>query len=76
MAVGLFYVAMHFIGATPSPSMSAVPNTSTTNLNPGYNGSSYTNPPDQQQQQQQQPSMAQSYQSPNPNVPYNSPRLT
>ncbi|KAG0291387.1 Late Golgi vesicles protein, partial [Linnemannia gamsii] len=34
MAIGLFYVAMHFVGATPSPSMSAVPNTPTNNLNP------------------------------------------
>ncbi|KAG0049793.1 Late Golgi vesicles protein [Gryganskiella cystojenkinii] len=52
MAVGLFYVAMHFVGATPSPSMSAVPNTSTTNLNAG-NASSYTNP------EGHQPSMTQ-----------------
>ncbi|KAG0207966.1 hypothetical protein BGX33_006518 [Mortierella sp. NVP41] len=43
MAVGVFYIAMHFVGATPSPSMSAVPNTSTTNLNPGNSGSNYTN---------------------------------
>ncbi|KAF9361282.1 hypothetical protein BGX26_004467 [Mortierella sp. AD094] len=26
MAIGLFYAGMHFLGATPSPSMSAVPN--------------------------------------------------
>ncbi|KAG0329821.1 hypothetical protein BG000_011930 [Podila horticola] len=39
-----FYVIMHFVGATPSPSMSAIPNTSTTNLNPGTGGASYTNP--------------------------------
>ncbi|KAG0032217.1 Late Golgi vesicles protein [Podila clonocystis] len=44
MAAGLFYVIMHFVGATPSPSMSAIPNTSTTNLNPGTGGASYTNP--------------------------------
>ncbi|KAF9985492.1 Late Golgi vesicles protein [Mortierella antarctica] len=61
MAVGVFYVAMHFVGATPSPSMSAVPNTSSSNLNPGYGGSNYTNPNDDAQ-----PSMAQTYQSPNP----------
>ncbi|KAI7816736.1 COPI associated protein-domain-containing protein [Gamsiella multidivaricata] len=62
MAVGLFYIAMHFVGATPSPSMSAVPNTSSTNLNPNYNSSqSYTNPSGEQ------PSMTQTYQSPDPN---------
>lgn len=44
MATGFFYVIMHFVGATPSPSMSAIPNTSTTNLNPGTGGASYTNP--------------------------------
>ncbi|KAG0245800.1 Late Golgi vesicles protein [Mortierella sp. GBA43] len=66
MAVGLFYVAMHFVGATPSPSMSAVPNTSTADLNSGYNGTNYTNPPGDH------PSMAQTYQSPNPNVQYDS----
>jgi len=43
MVVGVFYIAMHFVGATPSPSMSAVPNTSSTNLNAGQNDS-YTNP--------------------------------
>ncbi|KAG0344432.1 hypothetical protein BG004_004489 [Podila humilis] len=35
MAFGIFYIVMHYVGATPSPSMSAVPNTSTTNLNQG-----------------------------------------
>ncbi|CAO3571793.1 unnamed protein product [Mortierella alpina] len=67
MAVGVFYVAMHFVGATPSPSMSAVPNTSSTNLNPGLGGSNYTNPNDDAQ-----PSMAQTYQSPNPGHHYDS----
>ncbi|KAI1299666.1 Late Golgi vesicles protein [Mortierella claussenii] len=66
MVVGLFYIAMHFVGATPSPSMSAVPNTSSTNLNPGYNNSQYTNPTSEQ------PSMTQTYQSPNPNAHYDS----
>lgn len=55
MASGLFYIVMHFVGATPSPSMSAVPNTSTTNLNPGTGGASYTNPTDLQ------PNMTQTY---------------
>ncbi|KAF9985998.1 Late Golgi vesicles protein [Modicella reniformis] len=68
MLVGLFYVAMHFKGATPSPSMSAVPNTSNTNLNPGHNNTSYTdsgadNP---------QPNMTQSYQNPNTGPYYDS----
>ncbi|GJJ71097.1 hypothetical protein EMPS_03447 [Entomortierella parvispora] len=45
MVVGVFYIAMHYVGATPSPSMSAVPNNSTTNLNAGQT-SSYTNPSD------------------------------
>ncbi|KAF9211771.1 Late Golgi vesicles protein [Podila verticillata] len=57
MGSGLFYIVMHFVGATPSPSMSAVPNTSTTNLNPGTGGASYTNPTDLQ------PNMAQTYDS-------------
>ncbi|KAG0204275.1 hypothetical protein BGX28_003735 [Mortierella sp. GBA30] len=62
MAVGLFYVAMHFVGATPSPSMSAIPNNaSNPNLNPGYSGSQYTNPTGDSH-----PSMAQTYQSPTP----------
>ncbi|KAK3815720.1 MAG: COPI associated protein-domain-containing protein [Linnemannia elongata] len=63
MVVGLFYVAMHFVGATPSPSMSAVPNTSTNNLNPGTNsGYSYTNPTTQQEDLQ--PNMTETYQGP------------
>ncbi|KAG0343710.1 Late Golgi vesicles protein [Podila humilis] len=44
MAAGLFFIAMHFVGATPCPSMSAVPNTSSANLNPGTGGDTYTNP--------------------------------
>ncbi|KAF9425861.1 Late Golgi vesicles protein [Podila epigama] len=44
MVTGVFYIAMHFVGATPSPSMSAIPNTSTTNLNSSDNGGSYTEP--------------------------------
>ncbi|KAF9116401.1 Late Golgi vesicles protein [Mortierella sp. AM989] len=66
MAAGVFYIAMHFFGATPSPSMSAVPST-TTDLNPGYGGAQYTNPSDGQ------PNMAQNYQSPNPAGNYQSP---
>ncbi|KAF9355527.1 hypothetical protein BGX26_006433, partial [Mortierella sp. AD094] len=65
MAAGVFYIAMHFVDATPSQSMSAVPNT-TTDLNPGYGGAQYTNPTGEQ------PSMTQNYQSPNPNA-YQSP---
>ncbi|KAG0259449.1 hypothetical protein BGZ95_004670 [Linnemannia exigua] len=61
MAVGLFYIAMHFVGATPSPSMSAVPNTSTTNLNPGQSGSSYTNPT--HHHDDLQPNMTETYQN-------------
>ncbi|KAF9437061.1 hypothetical protein BGZ76_002079 [Entomortierella beljakovae] len=63
MVGGVFYIAMHFFGATPSPSMSAIPNT-TTELNPGYGGAQYT-----------EPNMTQ---SPNPNMVPNmvqSPRL-
>ncbi|KAF9286176.1 COPI associated protein-domain-containing protein [Linnemannia elongata] len=61
MAVGLFYIAMHFVGATPSPSMSAVPNTSTNNLNPGTtSGYSYTNPTTQNEDLQ--PNMTETYQ--------------
>ncbi|KAI8597962.1 COPI associated protein-domain-containing protein, partial [Dissophora ornata] len=62
MGIGLFYVAMHFVGATPSPSMSAVPNDTdtTANLNPGQTGAQYTNPAGEQ------PSMTQTYQSPDP----------
>lgn len=60
MAIGLFYVAMHFVGATPSPSMSAVPNTSTNNLNPGTSGASYTNPV---HHDDLQPNMTESYQN-------------
>ncbi|KAF9426147.1 Late Golgi vesicles protein [Podila epigama] len=63
MAVGLFYIAMHFVGATPSPSMSAVPNTSTTNLNAGSTGDKYTNP---QHHEDLQPNMTQTYQNSNP----------
>ncbi|KAG0285258.1 Late Golgi vesicles protein [Linnemannia gamsii] len=70
MALGLFYVAMHFVGATPSPSMSAVPSTSD-NLNPGTSGSSYTNPtgqhddlqPNMTENYQNQPNMTESYQN-------------
>ncbi|KAF9905890.1 Late Golgi vesicles protein [Linnemannia zychae] len=61
MAVGVFYIAMHFVGATPSPSMSAVPNTSTANLNPGQSGSNYTNPP--HHQDDLQPNMTETYQN-------------
>ncbi|KAF9121348.1 Late Golgi vesicles protein, partial [Mortierella sp. 14UC] len=61
MTVGLFYIAMHFVGATPSPSMSAVPNTSTTNLNPGQSGSNYTNPT--HHHDDLQPNMTETYQN-------------
>ncbi|KAF9541579.1 Late Golgi vesicles protein [Mortierella hygrophila] len=62
MAVGFFYVAMHFVGATPSPSMSAVPNTSSNNLNPGItSGYSYTNPTPQNEEDLQ-PNMTENYQ--------------
>ena len=44
MAVGLFYIAMHFVGATPSPSMSAVPISSSSKLSDNNGGGSYTNP--------------------------------
>ncbi|KAF9153554.1 Late Golgi vesicles protein [Linnemannia schmuckeri] len=60
MAVGLFYIAMHFVGATPSPSMSAVPNTSNNNLNPGNSGHSYTNPT---HHDDIQPNMTETYQN-------------
>ncbi|KAK3806330.1 MAG: COPI associated protein-domain-containing protein [Benniella sp.] len=49
MVVGLFYIAMHFKGATPSPSMSAVPST---NMNSSYNTTQYTSPPDMVQSYQ------------------------
>lgn len=62
MVIGLFYIAMHFVGATPSPSMSAVPNTSTTNLNVGTSDKSYTNPAPVDDQQ---PQMSQTYQNQN-----------
>jgi hypothetical protein len=56
MTVDLFYVIMHFVGATPSPSMSAVSNSSSTNLNWGFNNSQqYSSPTGDQ------PSMAQTY---------------
>ncbi|KAG9068913.1 Late Golgi vesicles protein [Linnemannia hyalina] len=62
MVVGFFYVAMHFVGATPSPSMSAVPNTSSNNLNPGTtSGYSYTNPTTQREEDLQ-PNMTENYQ--------------
>ncbi|KAF9141658.1 Late Golgi vesicles protein [Mortierella sp. GBA39] len=62
MAVGVFYVAMHFVGVTPSPSMSAVPNTSSNNLNSGTaSGYSYTNPTTQHEEDLQ-PNMAETYQ--------------
>ncbi|KAF9325498.1 Late Golgi vesicles protein [Podila minutissima] len=73
MIIGFFYIAMHFVGATPSPSMSAVPNTSIANLNVGSSEpKSYTNPPGQvddlqphmSESQMPQPQMSQSYQSP------------
>ncbi|KAF9928460.1 hypothetical protein FBU30_002362 [Linnemannia zychae] len=54
MAVGLFYIAMHFVGVTPSPSMSAVPSTST-NLNAGQAPGSYTNPTPAQPNNYNQP---------------------
>ncbi|KAG0301016.1 Late Golgi vesicles protein [Dissophora globulifera] len=62
MAIGVFYVIMHFVGATPSPSMSAVPSTVHDTLNPGTSGAQYTNP----NTTVDQPSMTQTYQSPNP----------
>ncbi|KAG0226356.1 hypothetical protein BGW42_003691 [Actinomortierella wolfii] len=71
MVAGIFYIAMHFYGATPSPSMSAVPNTSTANLassshnNPSYGTSGVDTT-------QNQPAMTETYQSPNPNT-YQSP---
>ncbi|KAI1317790.1 Late Golgi vesicles protein [Mortierella claussenii] len=66
MAIGLFYIAMHFKGATPSPSMSAVPNTS---VNSGYgNTSQYTNPT----VDNAQPNMSQSYQNQGAHVGYDS----
>ncbi|KAG0027588.1 Late Golgi vesicles protein [Podila clonocystis] len=62
MAIGVFYIVMHFVGATPSPSMSAVPNTSTTNLNAGSSEhKSYTNPTEHVDDLQ--PQMAQTYPS-------------
>ncbi|KAF9193798.1 Late Golgi vesicles protein [Haplosporangium sp. Z 11] len=71
MAVGLFYVVMHFVGATPSPSMSAVPdNSSSTNLNPGHTSSQYTNPTTTTTDR---PDMTQTYQSPNPGGHYDNP---
>ncbi|KAG0358851.1 Late Golgi vesicles protein [Podila minutissima] len=72
MVVGLFYIAMHYVGATPSPSMSAVPNTSTANLNVGSSEpKSYTNPPervDDLQPQMSESQMPQSQMSP-PQLP-------
>ncbi|KAF9384072.1 Late Golgi vesicles protein [Podila verticillata] len=65
MVIGFFYIAMHYVGATPSPSMSAVPNTSTANLNAGISDKSYTNPGqvDDLQPHMSQPQMSQSYQN-------------
>lgn len=64
MIIGFFYIGMHYVGATPSPSMSAVPNTSTTNLNVGSGDKSYTNPGQYEpgQVDDLQPQMSQTYQ--------------
>ncbi|KAF9961358.1 Late Golgi vesicles protein [Mortierella alpina] len=75
MVIGLFYVGMHFKGATPSPSMSAVPNTSSTNLNAGYGNS--TSQHNDQRPDNLQPNMSQSYstyQNPNPGTSYDTSR--
>ncbi|KAF9277966.1 hypothetical protein BGZ68_008886 [Mortierella alpina] len=75
MIVGLFYIGMHFKGATPSASMSAVPNTSGTNLNTGYgnNTSQYND----HRPDDLQPNMSQSYstyQNPHPDTSYDTSR--
>ncbi|KAF9972650.1 Late Golgi vesicles protein [Actinomortierella ambigua] len=72
MAAGLFYIAMHFVGATPSPSMSAVPNTSITNLASSNATPSYGTAGVDTTQPTTQPTMVETYQSPNPNA-YQSP---
>ncbi|KAF9181350.1 Late Golgi vesicles protein [Haplosporangium sp. Z 767] len=66
MVIGLFYVAMHFKGATPSPSMSAVPDTSS-NVNAGYGSNAQYNNP---RHEDLQPNMTQTYQNPDPGTAY------
>ncbi|CAO3567184.1 unnamed protein product [Mortierella alpina] len=75
MVIGFFYIGMHFKGATPSASMSAVPNTSSTNLNAGYgnNASQYND----HRPEDLQPNMSQSYstyQNPHPDTSYDTSR--
>ncbi|KAF9940404.1 Late Golgi vesicles protein [Mortierella alpina] len=75
MVIGFFYIGMHFKGATPSPSMSAVPNTSGTNLNNGYGNS--TSQYNDHHPEDLQPNMSQSYstyQNPHPDSSYDTSR--
>ncbi|KAF9570900.1 Late Golgi vesicles protein [Mortierella alpina] len=75
MVVGLFYIGMHFKGATPSASMSAEPNTSNTNLNAGYGGN--TSQYNDRRPEDLQPNMSQSYstyQNPHPGTSYDTSR--
>ncbi|KAG0211974.1 Late Golgi vesicles protein [Mortierella sp. GBA30] len=70
MVIGFFYIGMHFKGATPSPSMSAVPNTTSSNVDTGYGDTSHYH---DQVPSNNQPSMSQSYptyQNPNPVASY------
>ncbi|KAF8965671.1 hypothetical protein BGZ46_000559 [Entomortierella lignicola] len=61
MAVGVFYIGMHFLGATPSPSMSAVPAPTYNNVDRNYpHDENYIHPEDDEYEQK----APQSYQSP------------
>ncbi|KAF9160500.1 hypothetical protein DFQ27_005409 [Actinomortierella ambigua] len=73
IVTGLLYIVMHFVGATPSPSMSAVPNTSTANLASSSQSYGATTGVDSTGQTAQ-PTMVETYQSPNPNA-YQSPNV-
>ncbi|KAF9115956.1 Late Golgi vesicles protein [Mortierella sp. AM989] len=60
IAIGVFYVGMHFLGATPSPSMSAVP----TPMDDGMDEDYAHDVQHAHSQDHLQPSMTQTYQSP------------
>ncbi|KAF9437744.1 Late Golgi vesicles protein [Entomortierella beljakovae] len=59
MLIGLVYIAMHFFGATPSPSMSAIPNPAGAEIASDYDETRYVNGGETYE-----PNMAQNYQSP------------
>ncbi|KAI7828079.1 COPI associated protein-domain-containing protein [Gamsiella multidivaricata] len=71
MLTGLLYIAMHFSGATPSPSMSADPNAEAANMNTGYGSASQYNDPGPSNMH---PNMTQTYQNPNDDSYEHAPR--